>query len=361
MRLLTCMALGLLLMSAGWGCDRPTVGEAVVSPELEPVRASAAPHVAADLDRVDLVRPELFPPEVRGPTQIDAYLQGDARVDILWVIDNTGTMENNRRRLAEAFDEFISTLLDEQIDYQIGVTTTDMTREGPGYQGELFDEPRIISPDHPDPASAFRSHVDIPATRLREEAGLAASLAALTEPHLTGANAGFIREEADLAVVIVSDEDDLSLGEPEYFVRRFRALKGAGNERRISVSVIIGDVPDGCVPPGDEHLWKAEAAPGFRYEIVAGGTGGLVESICTVDFTDSLVRLGLRFAGLRKVFPLSAQPQEDTIRVEVDDNVIERDPLSGWSWDVDSLSIQFLGGYVPPPGSHVRIFYQLLL
>jgi hypothetical protein len=343
------------------GCERPTVGDDRIRPELAPVQAAPAPHQPAPLDRVALVRPELYPPEVRGPTQIDAYLQGDARVDILWVVDNTGTMDNNRARLRDAFDEFITTLVEEQIEYQIGVTTTDMFNTGPGARGELIDGPRVITPEHPDPVEAFRSHVDIETTRLREEQGFAASLAALTEPHISGPNAGFLRDDADLAIVIFSDEDDLSLGEPDYFVRRFQALKGPGNERRISVSVIIGDVPDGCTPPGDEHLWRSHASPGFRYEHVAAHTGGLVESICTVDFTDSLVRLGLRFAGLRKIFPLSAEPDPATITVEVDDSPIARDPVNGWLYEAVTRSVQFAGRYVPPPGSHVRIRYDLEL
>jgi hypothetical protein len=49
-----------------------------------------------------------------------------AAVDILWVIDNSGTMCEEQSALRTNFKEFISQITDRNIDFHLGVTTTQM-------------------------------------------------------------------------------------------------------------------------------------------------------------------------------------------------------------------------------------------
>lgn len=51
-------------------------------------------------------------------------------VDILWVIDNSGSMCEEQRDLATNFDLFLTEFANENIDFQMGVTTTHQTPEG---------------------------------------------------------------------------------------------------------------------------------------------------------------------------------------------------------------------------------------
>jgi hypothetical protein len=321
--------------------------------------ADPAPEVAAPQDRVTLLKPDLGPAAVRGPTQIDAFLQSDARVDILWIIDDSGSMVNKRARLAKAFDQFITTLVGQQVDYHIGVTTTDMDKVGPGFAGSLMANPAVITKDTPDPVAAFTNEVTMPANRVQDEQGLAAGLAAVTEPNISGPNKGFLRPGADLAMIVVSDEDDHSFGQVAYYERVFRELHGPGNEDTISFSAVIGDVPNGCVAPGDQNLLYGEALPGTRYQEVAKATGGIVASVCSADFANTLQKLGLSFAGLRRIFPLSADPAPGSLKVDVDGVPVGQSVTNGWIYDSATRSVQFLGSYVPPPGSTVRIRYDL--
>jgi hypothetical protein len=64
-------------------------------------------------------------------------------------------------------------------------------------------------------------------------------------------NSGFLRPDASLFIIFVSDEEDSSFGEITYFYRAFETLKGAGNEGVVSVSAIVGD-PDIDGPRGPE-------------------------------------------------------------------------------------------------------------
>ncbi len=352
------IGLALAAMLVG-GCQRPTAHQDTYRPYVRPVHADPAQEVAAPQDRVTLLKPDLGPAAVRGPTQIDAFLQSDARVDILWIIDDSGSMVNKRARLAKAFDQFITTLVGEQVDYHIGVTTTDMDKVGPGFDGQLMANPAVITKDTPDPVAAFTSEVSMPANRVQNEEGLAAGLAAVTDPNASGPNKGFLRPGADLAMIVVSDEDDHSFGDPAYYERVFRELHGPGNEDTISFSAVIGDVPKGCTAPGDQNLLYGEAQPGTRYQAVAKATHGIVASVCSADFNTTLQKLGLSFSGLRRIFPLSADPAPGSLQVQVDGVAVPQNAKTGWTFDAGTRSVQFLGSYVPPPGSTVRIRYEL--
>jgi hypothetical protein len=49
-----------------------------------------------------------------------------SKVDILWVIDNSGTMCQEQQELRARFDSFVSEFGEKNIDFNIGVTTTHM-------------------------------------------------------------------------------------------------------------------------------------------------------------------------------------------------------------------------------------------
>jgi len=53
-------------------------------------------------------------------------LLGPIAVDMLWVIDNSGSMAEEVARLQDSFDVFMNEFVTLGLDYQIGVTTTDM-------------------------------------------------------------------------------------------------------------------------------------------------------------------------------------------------------------------------------------------
>src|SRR5690606_6616624 len=58
----------------------------------------------------------------------DQFVQNtaqDAAIDILWVIDNSGSMGNEQDDLANNFDLFIRDFITRGIDFKMAITTTD--------------------------------------------------------------------------------------------------------------------------------------------------------------------------------------------------------------------------------------------
>lgn len=328
----------------------------VIAPEV------AAPDLRGPaLDRTRLRSAPTLPPRVRAPRQVDTFSQDRAVVDVLFVVDNSGTLANERDRLAAEFDRFISVLLAAEVDFHVGVTSTDLSAET-GDEGRLRGSPRFIDRSTPEPERVFARAVRFPWTReVAHEQGLAAMVAALSLPNLALENQGFLRDEAALAVIVVSDEDDQSIGPVEAYVRFLAGLKAPGRAANISLSAVVGERPDGCFPPGEEGVFGARAEPGERYLDVASATSGLSQSICAADFGPFVDQLATTLAALRRVFPLSAPAETGSLRVRVDGVLVPESATNGWTLRPDGRSIEFSPNRTPRPGAEIRIEYDVSL
>ncbi len=351
-------ALTLLLLVAG--CDNVGRengrGEAV--PDIAPPRVTPVEIKPPTVERSPTGRVVLVDPPRVDATQVDVLKQSDGFVDILWVVDDSGSMANERRRLVTNFSRFVQELLSLRVDFQMGVTSI-VFNDG----GRLRGTTPIITNKTPNPQAVFATNTTFPASRSRWEQGLRMTQFALTSPNIDpgGPNAGFLRSNAALAVIVVTNEDDSSFGTTDYYARAFKSLKGPGNENLITFSAIAGALPNGCVPPGEAGLYGSEAGAGFRYAEVATKTGGTIGSICDVSFEDTLVKIAQALNTLKRVFPLTITPIAGSIRVTVIDGststAIPQDPVTGFDYRADTNSVVFVGTYIPPPGSTVRIEY----
>jgi hypothetical protein len=280
------------------------------------------------------------------------HLPADVKVDVLWVVDNSGSMYEEQEALAGNFGGFIGWAQTLGVDYHIGVTSTDM--EDPDHTGKLQGTIRVIDPATPNPNEVFGDNVRLGTDGSPYEMGLAASHAALSPPLLTGYNAGFLRDDAKLTVIYVSDEEDQSPGEVEFYVQYFLNLKGTAEW--VTLSAICGDLPDGC---SDATMGTAEAAP--RYHAVLNRTGGSFHSICQTDWSGLMADLGEdAFAPIR-TFPLSRPADAATIAVTVDGNTVPPAGIpngpNGWTYLQQQNAVWFGDNVLPPNGSVVRIAY----
>ncbi|MCB9662637.1 MAG: hypothetical protein H6732_00840 [Alphaproteobacteria bacterium] len=318
-----------------------------------------------------------------GVRQIDTWQQAPTdEVDILFVVDNSNSMELEQNLLAAGFDAFISRVDEANIDFHLGVITTAFLYDDPD-RGVLRGDPRILTRDSTridantgellDYVGLFRERALVGLRGSGREKGLeAASFALSTTMTSTGGpNEGFLRPSANLLVVFVSDEDDCSdegrlgaeadnldcyrkselLTPVSTFVRRFEALKG--NERVVQVAAIVGlqDARSVCAQT---------TQPGLRYIELAEALNGLSNSICESEavWRDFLFTLGLNASGILTVFELSSGVKDGTLEVYVDDVLQVEDPENGFTFDPETRTITFHGDGVPPRGSQIRAEYE---
>lgn len=269
-------------------------------------------------------------------------------VDVLWVVDNSGSMEQEQTKLGQNFNSFIQYFTALELDFQLAVTTTDTVDAN--HSGRFQGAPTILTPTTPNLDQAFLQSVAVGINGSGDEKGLEGARLALTEPNLSGPNAGFLRENAILAVIIVSDEEDQSPLTTDQYIDFFKGLKG-GDLNKINLSVIVGDVPSGCQSP------DADADAGARYHAVADALNGVKASICATDFGPVLDQLGSVIAGLATAFPLDYTPVVETIKVKVDGADVPYDELNGWYWNSQLGGIVFAPPAVPDECSVVEISY----
>ena len=209
--------------------------------------------------------------------------------DILFVVDNSCSMEDEQELLARNFDAFIAELTQAKADYRIGVVTTDLADRGGGLewegirvssfgpppmrrlQGVNADNCRTIQIEHgcfrgPDSANRvvtsamtadeqvqrFGANVRVGSCGDGEfEEGLAGMIRGLERASGSDCNAGFLRDGANLVLVLVSDEDDYSRARPglsneiQALVDRLGELKPLAQVR---IAAIVGASLDASGP-----------------------------------------------------------------------------------------------------------------
>ncbi len=288
---------------------------------------------------------------------VDVFYQTVAsQVDILLVVDSSASMEEEREKLSETFDNFIAYFVGGLVDYHIGVVSTDTSDSVTA--GVLRGSTPYITQGTDNAESLFNEAVEVGVDGAGIEMGLQAALLALTDPLASGQNAGFLRPEADLSIIFVSDEDDYSPGSAHAYIDALRMLKMTSSRDSLKMSGVIGNVPEGCSASG------VNASPGYRYAAAAEANFGIVESICADDFAVVAENLGLTASGLLSRFELSATPIEETIEVVIDDEqVFSGDTgLLGetiWYYDAEENEVVFSLDSLPPSGSVIHVTYDL--
>lgn len=256
-------------------------------------------------------------PDALAPsTIVEEFLQRTAVAsDILFLVDDSGSMGGEQTNLIDNFTYFAQYIFDSDVDFHIGVVRLGL--EGNASDGRLEGIPTYIEPGTPSGQQAFALVIEGLGTDGGSvcESGLQAAYAALTEPHLSGWNDGFYREDALLSIVIVSDENDnASLGlcdwpnaNPYEWVPWVLALKR--DPDMVHFGVIAGFSTSDHVTPANcesPELGMADAAA--NYWLANSLMGGISWSICDPDWSSVLADIGLAAAGLTRQYNLSRVP-----------------------------------------------------
>lgn len=295
-------------------------------------------------------------------THSEIHFQGGEKppVDVVFVVDDSGSMREDQQKLGENFASFIQHFTALNLDYRLAVITTDVAhddRKGKFHGG-------VITPETPQADRVFLENVAVGTEGSPAESGLVAIRMAFQDPDAVAHNGDFLRPDAILAVVIVSDEEDFSDGdssEPDpadappvdEIVSFLLSLKD-GDPAKVIMPVIVGDIPDGCT--GADGV-KAE--PGFRYHEAATALNGSKSSICSDDFATVLDEIGSELAGLVTAFPLDYTPDPETITVRVDEVIVPHSETSGWYWDTNVGGIAFAPSAIPEACAKIEVSYAV--
>lgn len=215
--------------------------------------------------------------------------QGDGcqAVDFLFVIDSSGSMADEQQHLINAFDGFISGIQDQlaQQSYHVGVISTDayfgnelgcqqvgaLVTQTAGADSSAstcpFPANRRFATEADDLSSLFACAGQLGTDGSGDERPIDAISAALSPGmNAPGAcNEGFLRDDALLVIVLITDEEDDhegvecggffpgspgSAGEPADWYQTILAAKGGQPEAIVPLSLIGPPGPQPAMCPG---------------------------------------------------------------------------------------------------------------
>ncbi|MFZ5479831.1 MAG: hypothetical protein ACOZNI_23910 [Myxococcota bacterium] len=322
--------------------DSTTLRVLYEGPEGEAVAALA---VESD-DPVDpLVRVPARGVAMDGALHSDLFYQDPDPIDVLWVIDNSGSMWEEQERIIADVNAYLSRFFAYDLDFHIGVVTTD-----PDEDGHLRGDPPYVTAEMPDAEEELARAIEVGNGFTGYEQGLYTAELALSEPARSGHNAGFYRDGARLGLVFVSDEPDYSLLDAQHYVDFFTDLKG--DPARILAAAVVGDRGEGCESTCDGS--DQTALGGDKYLDVVEAFGGSSTSVCDCDLGPFLDAIGLETTDYARRFPLTHLPQLDAqMEVYVDGEATPE----GWIYDTFSNAVLF--DLPPAAGTWVEVKYLL--
>ncbi len=254
----------------------------------------------------------------------------DPPSDIIFYVDQSGSMSDDQARLASNFSTFISELTTYSNDWQIIVANADNGCNAHG---------GVLRPEMVDYETRFQSAVSS-GGGFWTEAGLTITSEAVEKTDPGECNWGFLRPDAMLHIIMVSDEPEQSSSSWGWYMDKIVAKKGSS--ANVKFSAIAGDYPGGCA--------TAEAGDGYYQPVY--GTDGVYLSICSDWATPENLAMLAAASVQMAAFELSATPAPSSIRVWV--NGTER--LSGWHYDEDDNTVVFDEG-IPEDDDVVRVTY----
>ena len=263
--------------------------------------------------------------------------------DLIFFGDTSGSMAVELETMGENASTFMDRLDDYGNSWQIIVVTG---WDGCGVNGILT--PAVSSYD-----TLFAEALLTPPSQeaidaSADEWGLYDVDMAIQESVPGGCNEGFLRDNALLHVIFLSDEDDNSPGwdggDPNYWQTYVDSiLDSKSSDHLVTFSAVAGPIPDGC----------DGAEPGTGYAEAVDATGGTLLSICEDWYNqlDTLVDASVQVSD----FPLNEIPIVNTLRVVVDN--IERS--YGWEYQSTGNLIHFTED-PPSTGEEVFIAYEVV-
>jgi hypothetical protein len=350
------------------------------------------------------------PEGVVGGCEAELTLPASVATDILFVVDNSNSMSQEQGKVVAQLSAFLDSLANAPVenDFQVGVVSTSVTmyandcrggastveaaeqsgrlQLGKDLDGVVRSESqrKLLRFNDPDLLEQFGLLIGQGTAGLGQEMGLEAMRLALTEPlastaldAMPGGNAGFLRPNSRLLVVIVTDEDDCSAPDPDSLLLRSTCsitectadadcggqgvycvplgadptlscqvnscetpegrsvlapttnyvdfLKnlddGTGTSRRREAFLaVIGPVDAGGEPERCQSSTDEAFGAGQRYRDAVSEMGerGFIGSICSDDYGDTLRRIAELVSAPQVLDLPSSPPDGNLVRVRVE-------------------------------------------
>lgn len=216
------------------------------------------------------------------------------QIDVLLVVDNSGSMAEEQRELSNKISGLISKI--QHLNWQLTIITTDVYNRNYG-QALPLSSPLILSSKYnlAEANSMLIDLINVGTGGDGDERGIASMMAHIRKD-LSQPNPQFHRASSTLVTVLLSDEDECSDGycvktspdsQPENVKKAIQDLFAAkfGQSKSFRFHSLI-DVP------GSSSCVSGNNKDGNIYQQMAQLTDGITGSICASDYLPVLTAIG---------------------------------------------------------------------
>lgn len=288
----------------------------------------------------------------------DVFRQGtEAKADILLAIDGSCSMQNKQMALASNTQAFFQYAQTQGIDYHVAVlkaqgassnTSVGHLTSGPGHPD------KVLTPTTTNVAAQFAAKVQAIGASGGDERCFEPVLAALSSPLVTAENAGFLRQDASLAIICITDDLDLSPQPVPFYYSALANIKGSSRLSWLTVNAIAGFNNPSCLGGSVDN---------GRYAQMVTLTGGVKEEICTPSWSTTLQSIARSAFGTRGTFFLTAVPDQTVNPITVKIDGVATPQLMGgnsvWSYDASANAVVFGLLYQPAAGANIEVTYDV--
>ena len=298
---------------------------------------------------------EIFPQGFSGEriTDLHNQVQEKGIVDILLVVDNSGSMKEEQDKLAPRLSALLTKIQDA--NWKIAVTSTDATASPNSC------DVQYITKNDPNAENAFKSAVSLGISGSGYERGIFKARKAL-ECMKQGPNP-FLRSDSTLAVLIVSDEDNCSKntehcqGQPDSSISYLTDYVEGSLNRQIGEKAgfygIIETNNPGCNSLqyyGRQYIELIS----YKKEKFTEPPSSRYGSICASDYSNTLASISKNISSqLTASFMLSRRPDSKSVLdVFINGAIVAKD-----HYDLVDQTLTFRPNYLPPLNAKIEFRY----
>jgi hypothetical protein len=310
-------------------------------------------------------------PPQKKVTDHDETVSFNPKVDILFVVDDSGSMESHQSNLSANIKLFTQEIQKTTfLDYHIGVVTTSMDGSadcdqtggwseracGDGKLVRYKTHVPFIDKSTPNGLSILEQNLVVGTNGSGEEMMFDPIKAALSAPLVNSENTGFLRPDATLAIIIVTDAEDQSqnVQTPKDLFDFLLNLKAGRADKVLAYAALVPSSVAQPTCPRD----TSSVTPRRTEEFLALAKG-LEFNICDTDYGLKLAHIAADVVQkVGRVMYLSRPPVVDTISVTYGSQVIPNDREVGWTYDPVRNALIFgdkIVLSVQPPGTTLSV------
>lgn len=274
------------------------------------------------------------------------------KIDLLFVIDDSGSMSSHQRKFEQHLRHLMVDLMG--MDLQAAVISSSMQMNGYPTRGPHSGQMTggILTNSDPDFATKLEQNLIVGMDGNATETMFDTTLAALTPPLSEGMNKGFLRSDAELVIVYLTDTDDQSTVSVPQFMSKLDELKGS--EKKIKVIGVY-------IPKSELSTCYGENLDPRRLELVMSYYLGYRVSLCEQDLASRFTEISRSLLSIYYVGPVNIpfplEPDQKTIVVTHGESVI---PVGGWFYSFQRKQVQISSRYnlsSQPFGTPIRVEY----